>query len=171
MSPNPLKVSNAFQLGLLGGLGVLTAILIGNMVVTIATVLTYVFASIFIALGLDPIVGYLEKRGFRRPLAILTVVAVVIVSLTTLLVSFVPSLISQTAHFIENTPTIISGFLELPAVVALDTHFGGAITAVFSRTLRTHLDYVTSVVERCRLLGQGCDREGQQQRGQRALDA
>jgi predicted PurR-regulated permease PerM len=129
MPSNPLKVSNAFQLGLLGGLGVLTSLLIGNMVVTIATVLTYVFASIFIALGLDPIVGYLEKRGFRRPLAILTVVAVVIVSLTTLLVSFVPSLISQTAHFIENTPTIISGFLELPAVVALDTHFGGAITS------------------------------------------
>ncbi|MEY4743477.1 MAG: hypothetical protein RIR34_816, partial [Actinomycetota bacterium] len=65
MPSNPLKVSNAFQLGLLGGLGVLTALLIGNMVVTIATVLTYVFASIFIALGLDPIVGYLEKRGFR----------------------------------------------------------------------------------------------------------
>jgi putative heme transporter len=128
MSSNPLKVSNAFQLGLLGGLGVLTALLIGNMVVTIATVLTYVFASIFIALGLDPIVEWLEGRGFRRPLAILTVVAVVIAAVSTLLISFVPSLITQTAHFIENTPKIISGFLELPAVVALDGHFGGAIT-------------------------------------------
>ena len=56
--------------------------------------------------------------------------------------------------------------LDAPAL-----HFGGAITDVFSRTLRTHLDYVTSVVERCRLLGQGCDREGQQQRGQCALGA
>ena len=55
MSSNPLKVSNAFQLGLLGGLGVLTALLIGSMVVTVASVLTYVFASIFIALGLDPV--------------------------------------------------------------------------------------------------------------------
>ena len=50
-------------------------------------------------------------------------------------------------------------------------YFGGAITAVFGGTLRTNLDYVTSIVERCRLLGQGCDRKGQQQRGQRALGA
>lgn len=129
MASNPLKVSNAFQLGLFGGLGVLAALLIGNMLITVATVLMYVFASIFIALGLDPIVEWLESKGFRRSLAILSVVAVVVTGVATLLVSFVPSLISQTAHFIENTPKIISGFLKLPVVISLDGHLGGAITS------------------------------------------
>ncbi len=70
------KVSNAFQIGLLGGLGVLTALVLGNMVATIANIITYVFAAIFIALGLDPVVNFLERRKLKRPLAI-TVVLVV----------------------------------------------------------------------------------------------
>ena len=59
--PNHIKISNAFQIGLLGGLGVLTALVIGNMVATIASIITYVFAAIFIALGLDPVVSFFEK--------------------------------------------------------------------------------------------------------------
>ena len=57
---NNIKVSNAFQVGLLGGLGVLTALVFGNMIATIASIITYVFAAIFIALGLDPIVSFIE---------------------------------------------------------------------------------------------------------------
>ena len=57
-----MKITNAFQLGLLGGLGVLTALLIGNAVITIANLLTYVLAAIFIALGLDPVVAFLESK-------------------------------------------------------------------------------------------------------------
>ena len=129
MPSSPFKVSNAFQLGLLGGLGVLTAILIGNMVVTVATVLMYVFASIFIALGLDPIVAFLESKKIRRPYAILMVVAVVVSIVATILVSFLPSLISQSARFIENTPKILAGFSKLPMVVSLDAHLGGAISS------------------------------------------
>ncbi|MBP6043035.1 MAG: AI-2E family transporter, partial [Rhodoluna sp.] len=68
-----IKVSNAFQIGLLGGLGVLTALVLGNMVATIANIITYVFAAIFIALGLDPVVNFLERRKLKRPLAITVV--------------------------------------------------------------------------------------------------
>jgi len=132
MSSSPIKVSNAFQVGLLGGLGVLTAILIGNMVVTVATVITYVFASIFIALGLDPIVAFLERKGMKRPLAITTVVAVVIALVSTILISFMPSLISQSAHFIENTPKLLAGFSKIPFIVSLDNHLGGAISSALA---------------------------------------
>jgi len=38
------KLSNAFQVGLLGGLGVLTALLIGGAITTLANVITYVAA-------------------------------------------------------------------------------------------------------------------------------
>lgn len=75
---NQVKVSNAFQIGLLGGLGVLTALVIGNMITTIANIITYVFASIFIALGLDPVVRFLGRRKIKRPLAIFIVVVAVL---------------------------------------------------------------------------------------------
>lgn len=128
MSATQFKVSNAFQLGLMGGLGVLTAILIGNMVITIASVLTYVFAAIFIALGLDPIVTWLERKKVKRPIAIAIVVFVILGGLITVLVSFAPSLISQGAKFVQSAPDIIDGFTKIPFVQTLDNRLGGAIS-------------------------------------------
>jgi len=57
-----VKIQNAFRLGLFGGLGVLIAVLIGGAFASLATILTYIGAAIFIALGLDPLVTWLESR-------------------------------------------------------------------------------------------------------------
>jgi predicted PurR-regulated permease PerM len=123
-----VKVSNAFQIGLLGGMGVLTALVIGNMITTIANIITYVFASIFIALGLDPVVRFLERRKVKRPLAILTVVIGVLAIFGTLIWSLAPTLVSQTAHFVRQAPDLLKGVTQLDWVVRLDGQFGGAIT-------------------------------------------
>ena len=128
MQGSPFKVTNAFQIGLLGGLGVLTALLIGNMLVTIASVLTYVFAAIFIALGLDPIVVWLEGRGIKRPFAIAIVFVVVIGAVTAILVSFLPSLVVESTHLIESLPAMVQSFSQLPLIVTIDAKVGGAIS-------------------------------------------
>lgn len=128
MSSSPIKVSNAFQVGLLGGLGVLLALLIGSMFISLASVLTYLFAAIFIALGLDPIVRWIETKGTSRPLAI-AIVAMSIVALFVLIgMAVLPNLITQTAHFVESTPQIIEGLTNVPMIQNLDARFGGVIT-------------------------------------------
>jgi predicted PurR-regulated permease PerM len=53
-----MKIQNPFRAGLFAGLGVLVAIAIGSTVASLATVLTYVGAALFLALGLDPIVSW-----------------------------------------------------------------------------------------------------------------
>lgn len=132
--PNNFKVSNAFQAGLLGGLGVLTALVIGNMVATIASVITYVFAAIFIALGLDPIVSFIEKRGLKRPLAILSVVIVFFGVIGGLIWAVTPTLLRQSANFIEQAPLILGGISQIDLVVSLDAQFGGAISNTLTST-------------------------------------
>ena len=122
-----IKVSNAFQIGLLGGLGVLSALVIGSMITTIANIITYVFASIFIALGLDPLVRFLERRKMKRPLAIVTVVAAVLIIVGSLIWSLAPTLVSETAHFIRKAPQLIAGIEKTDWIVRLDSQFGGAI--------------------------------------------
>jgi predicted PurR-regulated permease PerM len=124
---NQIKVSNAFQIGLLGGLGVLAALVIGSMITTIANIITYVFASIFIALGLDPVVRFLGRRGLKRPIAIVTVVLAVLGILGSLIWSLAPTLVSQTAHFVRQAPDLLKGITQLDWVVRLDSQFGGAI--------------------------------------------
>ena len=64
------RVTNAFQLGLTGGLGVLAAIVLGAAITQTATILTYIGIALFIALGLDPMVRSMTKRKIPRPLAV-----------------------------------------------------------------------------------------------------
>lgn len=123
-----IKVSNAFQIGLLGGLGVLSALVIGSMITSIANVITYVCAAIFIALGLEPLVGFLQRQKVKRPIAILIVVLSVLAILGGLIWALAPTLVSQTAHFIRQAPELISGITKLDWVVRLDAQFGGAIS-------------------------------------------
>lgn len=129
---NNFKVSNPFQIGLLGGLGVLAALLIGGALTTLASVITYVFAAVFIALGLDPIVSSLEKKGIKRPLGILIVIAALALVLTLLVVLVLPELITQSTTFIASVPGIVNDFQSLPWLVSLDKQFNGGITTALN---------------------------------------
>lgn len=123
-----VKISNAFQVGLLGGLGVLTALLLGGAIATLANLLTYIAAAIFIALGLDPIVSFLENRSIKRVYAILIVVVGLILVVAGLALAVLPPLIVESARFIELAPSILSDLVHLPIVVSIDSQFNGAIS-------------------------------------------
>lgn len=125
---NPVKISNAYQIGLLGGLGVLTAILIGNALSAIATIITYVSAAIFITLGLDPVVSFLERRRLPRGVAILIVVLVIFGALGGLIALLVPTIASQGTTLFNNAPEILNNFAKTPWVHSLDQHLNGSIS-------------------------------------------
>lgn len=122
------RISNSFQIGLLGGLGVLSAMLIGGAITTLANVITYVAAAIFIALGLEPIVTKITSLGLHRRYAILIVMASLLGVIAVLVAAVFPTLATQTAHFVKTAPAVLSGVIEIPLVVQLDSQFGGAIS-------------------------------------------
>ncbi|WP_168626647.1 MULTISPECIES: AI-2E family transporter [unclassified Cryobacterium] len=102
-----MKIQNSFRFGLLGGLGVLVALAIGTALGTLATILTYIGAAIFIALGLDPAVSWLERKGFPRWAAILTVVVGVLAVFTGLVFSVVPVIAEQTTNLVTSIQDIL----------------------------------------------------------------
>lgn len=128
------KITNAFQFGLLGGLGVLTALLIGGAIQTLADIITYVAAAIFIALGLEPVVTKLESAKLKRPVAILIVFAGLLGSLTALVWAILPPLASEAEKFIEDVPSFISGFGDLPLIIKLDSQLSGSISSAIAST-------------------------------------
>jgi predicted PurR-regulated permease PerM len=129
MATQNMKIANAFQLGLFGGIGVLTAILLGGAVATLANVITYIFAAIFLALGLDPLVRTLEKLKLPRPLAVLTVIAALLSFIALLFWTLVPTLINEATRFLETAPELLQGITQLPFVLHLDEQIGGSITS------------------------------------------
>lgn len=56
--------------------GVLLAVLLAAVVVAIIKPLTLVFFALFITLGLEPVIRWLESKGMKRPLALGTVLGV-----------------------------------------------------------------------------------------------
>ncbi len=103
-----MKIQNAFRFGLFGGLGVLVAISIGAAIGTLATIITYIGAAIFLALGLDPAVSWLEKHRFPRWVAILCVVVAVLAVFTGLVFAVIPVIVEQTSKLIEGLSPLIS---------------------------------------------------------------
>jgi predicted PurR-regulated permease PerM len=127
MTVQNIKIASAFQVGLFGGLGVLTALVIGGAITTLANVITYVFAAVFLALGLDHLFSTLEKLKLPRPLAVLTVVAALVGFLALMIWSLTPTLITQSTNFLASAPALIQDVTKIPWVVNLDEQLGGAV--------------------------------------------
>jgi predicted PurR-regulated permease PerM len=122
-----MKIASAFQLGLFGGLGVLTALVIGGAVATLANVITYIFAAVFLALGLDPLVSRLEKLKLPRPLAVLAVIVSLLGFLALMVWALAPALITEGTNFLATAPELIQDITKIPLVVGLDEQLGGAV--------------------------------------------
>jgi predicted PurR-regulated permease PerM len=118
---------NAFKIGLLGGLGVLVALVIGGLVTQLGTVLIYVGVALFIALGLDPLVSRLARR-MPRPLAITIVFGVVVLILAALLLTIIPIIVSQTSNLITNFPTYMTNLQNSDWFKGLEQQLSGVVS-------------------------------------------
>ncbi|MEV1132228.1 AI-2E family transporter [Agromyces sp. NPDC049794] len=125
---------HAFRIGFVGALGVLVALLLGGIVGQLGTVILYVALALFLALGLDPVVSWLQRRDMPRGLAILLVVVVVIGLFVGLIATIVPIVIQQTKILIEDWDDIVERVRDSDLVAWLNSLVGGdaiqqAITA------------------------------------------
>jgi predicted PurR-regulated permease PerM len=117
---------HAFRIGLVGGLGVLLALLIGGMVSQLSTVLIYIGVALFLALGLDPLVSWLERR-MKRGLAIVIVFAAVILLFVGLAFAVIPLVVNQATYFITNFDDIVSDVTHSDFVTGLQGLAGSVI--------------------------------------------
>jgi predicted PurR-regulated permease PerM len=129
---NNRRITHAYQIGFLGGLGVLTAIALGTAVISLAGIITSIITALFITLGLEPLVQLLQKRVKKRGLAIGIVGLGIFGVLTAVFFAILPPLISQARTFITNLPQLITEFLKLPLVESIDAQLGGSIATALN---------------------------------------
>ncbi|TXK17059.1 AI-2E family transporter [Homoserinibacter sp. GY 40078] len=111
-----MKIQNAFRLGLFGGIGVLVAVVIGTGLSTLATILTYVGAALFLALGVDPAVSFLERRKIPRSGAILIVLAVILGVFAGFIFAVIPVIADQVGTLIQQVPNLIDTLTNQAAI-------------------------------------------------------
>lgn len=123
-----LKPGSAFQIGLLGGLGVLLAIAVGAAVTSAATILTWVAAALFVAVGLDPIVRWLGSKRVPRPAAIAIVALGFLGTAGLLFSNIIPTVIREADRLIRQAPTITENLISIEAFNAFDAQIGGILS-------------------------------------------
>ncbi|NEN06665.1 AI-2E family transporter [Diaminobutyricibacter tongyongensis] len=100
-----MKIQNAFRFGLIGTLGVGLGLLILMSIVTLSTILTYIGAALFIALGIEPLISFLERRKFPRWAALVTVLVIIIGAFTALIWAIVPIAVGQASQLVQGVVT------------------------------------------------------------------
>ncbi|MEV7932392.1 AI-2E family transporter [Curtobacterium sp. NPDC089185] len=116
---------NAFRIGFMGALGVLIALVAGSIVHQLSTVLVYIGVALFLSLGIDPLVSFLE-RFIPRWSAITIVVVGVLAAFVGVVFAVVPILIQQATNLIQNFPEIVQDISRQDWVQDLSRQFAGS---------------------------------------------
>ncbi|CAN3702151.1 Putative transport protein [Microbacterium sp. MM2322] len=95
-----MKIHNPFQVALLATLGVGVGLLLIGSVENLSTILLYVGTALFLSLGLDPVVSFLEKRGLPRWAAVLVTILGVLGIFAGIIVMVVPIIVGQITQLV-----------------------------------------------------------------------
>ncbi|MEW9547567.1 AI-2E family transporter [Nonomuraea sp. NPDC050783] len=112
-----------FLFGLVGGLGVLTAIAIAQMVVNSLSTIILVVVAMFLAVGLNPAVEALQRRGLARRGAISIVFAGVVVAFVLFGLAIVPPVGKELADFVAAVPGYLDELSGHPTLRQLDADY------------------------------------------------
>ena len=120
----PLNARSPFRVGFTGALGVALAYLILQAVAHARQVLILVVISAFLAIGLNPTVAWLERRGIGRKVAIGVVFAGVILFFVGFGFAVIPPVVNQTTQFAHELPTYVDKLQNNATIADLDNRFG-----------------------------------------------
>jgi len=121
-----------FRLGFLLTLGGLSAFLLALALTNLSTVLVYVAFALFAALGLNPAVRLLERRGLSRGLSVAIVIVALVVAVGLVLVMIVPVVVTQVASFVKSVPDVIDDFMHTDLYLLLERQFGEQIGSLLA---------------------------------------
>lgn len=124
---DPSRVSllqrSPFQIGFLLTLGAMTAFGLVTAALNLKSILILVLLALFISLGLNPAVEWLQRRHLRRPTAVVIVALTLLVALGLGAWAVVPVVTEQGANLITNAPAWLQSLRENPQVAELDGQF------------------------------------------------
>jgi predicted PurR-regulated permease PerM len=119
----PLNRSHPFLYGFLATLGVATAYLVIKAVQSASQVLVLILISLFLAVGLNPAVEALRKRGLKRSGAVLTITLIFVLIVGGFTAAVAPPIYKQTTQLVQNAPEYLDRIATNPTIANLDKNY------------------------------------------------
>ena len=124
----PLNRRSPFYIGFVAALGVLAAYGLMLAVTRITSVLILLVTSLFLALGLDPIVQWIQARGPRRGVAVGIVLVGVVGAFAGVLALIVPPVVIEATQLAQQAPDLVNNLLQNGQLRRLDDQYGVVTT-------------------------------------------
>ena len=119
----PFSRKAPFLIGFFGAAGALTAYWLATRIQAIGGVLILIVVAMFLAVGLNPAVEWLERKGLNRSLSLVAVIGAVIGVLTLFVVAIVPVASDQITKIVANAPDWLKSLQESSWLRGLDRRF------------------------------------------------
>jgi predicted PurR-regulated permease PerM len=113
-----------FKIGFFGGAGLLLAYVTYLSLDTLRGTLIVIAVALLLAIGLDPAVGGLVRRGMRRGWAVAVVFLGLVAALGGAIYAIVPPIITELGTFVKTVPTLINNLQHNSTVNSLNEKFG-----------------------------------------------
>lgn len=113
-----------FHWGFFGGLGVLIAYVTFLVLDTIRGTLLLLAIATLLAIGLNPLVSWLERRGLRRGFAVLVVFLGLLAVIGAAIYAIIPPIVTEVGSFVTSIPSLITNLQQNESLRNLDQRFG-----------------------------------------------
>ncbi|MCU1573659.1 MAG: permease [Micrococcaceae bacterium] len=109
--------------GFMAAVGIGLALFLYYMLTHTAQLLLWIVAAMFISLGLDPVVRWLEGRKVPRPAGIVISVGVLVSLVAAFFATLIPTMVDQTSQLVQKAPGWITDFLNSDFFRTVDNQF------------------------------------------------
>ena len=120
----PVAKHSPFYLGFWGGLGVLVAVALANVVTNARSVLVLVVVAAFLAVGLNPAVELLIRRGVKRAWSVLVVSLCLVVLMTLFAIEVIPVMTDQITALSARAPEWMDQLRRNETIADLNNRYG-----------------------------------------------
>jgi predicted PurR-regulated permease PerM len=120
----PLNHSHPFYFGFLAASGAIIAITLLRAFASASQVFVLIVISLFFAMGLNPAVLFLERRGLSRAKAVASTVSLVVAFVGVFIWVAAPLIIDQVNALINNAPQMISDLKSNATINELNANYG-----------------------------------------------
>ncbi|WP_426561700.1 AI-2E family transporter [Angustibacter sp. McL0619] len=119
----PLNRHSPFYLGFFGAIGALLGWALLGLVSQLSSVLTLLAISLFLALGLDPVVQAVQARGLKRGASVTVVFLTVIALFVGIIALLVPPVVREAVELANNAPDLVSRLQRNDQLNKLDDQY------------------------------------------------
>ncbi len=124
-SPGPrMSAQHPLYMGFMGTVGVGAALLVYWIGSNTTQLLLWIITALFITLGLDPVVRWLERRNVPRAAGILLSVSTLAVAVAAFFATLIPTMVQQVTQIVQQAPKWVQDFIDSEFFRNVDSQFG-----------------------------------------------